>query len=801
MIPTPPPDPALPALPAALDGARVAELLAEALAGPEDRGGTILDCRPDYIRYKPGTNALVGYRLHARDAAGRVHALPLHLVLYPGDRAERRAAKPALRALAARAGRPLPGLAPLGHLPALGALAQLYPLDRKLPGLVEASGALAAGAPGPERIRYKPGRKALLRYPLPGGGANYGKLHGYERRPEIRAWTAYLRAAGLPTPAIVGWRPASGLLLQAEAPGRPLKSLRAAPDYLDWMAPAAGLLQRLHAIGAENGPHPSGPEPSAANHAARPLRVLDEAGAAQAAADAIARLRPALAPQVRRLAAGVAAGIAAAPPGRTLVHGDFYDDQIMVSAAGPWLLDLDELGLGRPLGDAANFAAHLALAGLDEARAAFLDAFARRRNFRPRDLAAFEAGALLRLAGGPFRHLRADWPEGIAGIVARAEARLAEGRWAAGRPAEARRAGDRKGRADGGMPSAARLATAAAPLASFAEDPALPQLTARCEDPALPQLNALLDPAHVGPALGARLGLGRVEVRAIEPVRHKPGRRCVLRYRLCAGDQAFTIYGKAFASARGPAVHEVARRIEAGLRGRAELAVPPTLGYLPDWRLLLQGALPGEPIEGAVLAGDLGAAAGLAEALFALHDSDLALGRRHGWEQELAILARQVERLAGAAPELAAPAEDCLAEIRVRTRATRSWRARPLHRDFHPDQVLWDGLRPAFLDFDDAAMGEPALDLANFRAHLGLLALRRAERARAIASFGAAFVARYRALDPALDPDLVALLEAATWLRLAAIHHGRPPIPVAGPLVAACAEGLALPLELSGVPR
>lgn len=77
------------------------------------------------------------------------------------------------------------------------------------------------------------------------------------------------------------------------------------------------------------------------------------------------------------------------------------------------------------------------------------------------------------------------------------------------------------------------------------------------------------------------------------------------------------------------------------------------------------------------------------------------------------------------------------------------------------------------LDLDDAAMSEPAVDVANFAAHLRLLRYQHPEAAADLARVEAAFVDRYRLLDPELEPSLYHFLTAVTMLRLAGIHCSR----------------------------
>ncbi|MEJ7753574.1 MAG: hypothetical protein WKF38_00165, partial [Candidatus Limnocylindrales bacterium] len=84
-------------------------------------------------------------------------------------------------------------------LPELDTILQTYPLDRELPGLIRASSRRAAGrllaqalrGPDDGRVRlshvklmrYRPGRKALLRYQLGEGASDtlYTKLFSDDR--------------------------------------------------------------------------------------------------------------------------------------------------------------------------------------------------------------------------------------------------------------------------------------------------------------------------------------------------------------------------------------------------------------------------------------------------------------------------------------------------------------------------------------------------------------------------------------------------------------------------------------------
>ena len=112
------------------------------------------------------------------------------------------------------------------------------------------------------------------------------------------------------------------------------------------------------------------------------------------------------------------------PCDERIVHGDLYENQVLVDGEALSLLDLDDLGLGDPLLDAANFSAHLlvlgtsgppaATAGILRYREELRAAFCRRLDADPAALAWREAYCLLRLASGPFRVLHPDWPRRMA---------------------------------------------------------------------------------------------------------------------------------------------------------------------------------------------------------------------------------------------------------------------------------------------------------------------------------------------------------------------------------------------------
>src|SRR5918992_2042996 len=257
----------------AIDGDAVAEALVPHVPGLER-------CTPRHVRYKPGHHCHVLYDLVVDGActAG-------HLMMLSPRRAERLWARLVESRLPERAGEPA------YHVAELAAVLQLYPVDLRLPGLVDA----AAGA---ELVRYKPGRRAVLRYRR-GERVVYGKLRADDAGSSHMAVARSLIAAGIATPTPLQYRPDLRMIVHAEAPGTRLAEKRGA-DLEAWMEPVADALARLHASSISRLP---------AFSVERELEDL------RAAVDLAAALLPESRGAIDRLAARLIADFTAGQPG------------------------------------------------------------------------------------------------------------------------------------------------------------------------------------------------------------------------------------------------------------------------------------------------------------------------------------------------------------------------------------------------------------------------------------------------------------------------------------------------------
>jgi hypothetical protein len=312
-----------------------------------------------------------------------------------------------------------------------------FPDDPALPGLAAAADAgfvrrRLRPRPGTvviDPMRYRPRRRAVLRYRLLDGDRSagpsprdrmlFGKVVTPGRGRRLLALAEALRPSGLRLGLPVG-RVAPGALLLPVLPGTSLRDLLLAGGSLPTPERVVGLSEDLHRRS-----RPVLPGGVAADKGTIRRRV--DPGTALCAAQVVARLLPDHACAAARLAEAVTHWAEESESDEWIVHGDLYENQIVVDGQNLGLIDLDDLGPGDPLLDAANFSAHLlvlAVAGppaagtilryREELRAVFLGVF----DADPAALAWREAFCLLRLASGPFRVLHPDWPRRMADRLA-----------------------------------------------------------------------------------------------------------------------------------------------------------------------------------------------------------------------------------------------------------------------------------------------------------------------------------------------------------------------------------------------
>jgi Ser/Thr protein kinase RdoA (MazF antagonist) len=224
------------------------------------------------------------------------------------------------------------------------------------------------------------------------------------------------------------------------------------------------------------------------------------------------------------------------------------------------------------------------------------------------------------------------------------------------------------------------------------------------------------------------------------------------------------------------------------LASRADVALAEPLAFLPELKVLIQGPIGGdqslEDLLTSALRGNSQAAMDhvvgyirkSAAGLAALHQSGVTHARTEVLDEHFAEIRDLIARLLIPAPELAGAVEPVLARLEALAAGQPAGAAVPTHGTFSPEQVLIDGERIGFIDFDNFCMAEPALDVALFRAaikEIGMGALDesvaydrevRLARLAGLDTLCEAFLTEYEQHAP-ISRLRVALWEAWSYLR------------------------------------
>ncbi len=217
--------------------------------------------------------------------------------------------------------------------------------------------------------------------------------------------------------------------------------------------------------------------------------------------------------------------------------------------------------------------------------------------------------------------------------------------------------------------------------------------------------------------------------------------RCVLRYSL-NGQQSDTqtprteiVYGKVDADGMGGLNVSVISALRETLRDPTspyQFRIPHSFGYLPDLKLLLMEALPGEPVikqliykngsqDGKVNSKKTrpldDAIAVCAQILATLHSSGIKLGRRHPIQAELSAVKEEIQVMQDVFPELGDQLHSWLEHITSIAMASSPMPLCFSHGDYTYTQLIFDGKEAGLVDFDTVCQAEPALDLGQFLAY------------------------------------------------------------------------------------
>lgn len=296
-------------------------------------------------------------------------------------------------------------------------------------------------------------------------------------------------------------------------------------------------------------------------------------------------------------------------------------------------------------------------------------------------------------------------------------------------------------------------------------DPKLPSLPRALDDVALPALFQRTPGLHLsGPA-------SQCTVRH-QVLKHKPGKHCVIRYTLYPNGRdrppKISLIGKLYRDQRGAERFKKMHLLWHAAQQQqpdARPGMPEPVAYLPELGMILMSCIPGR---------DLYAFIGQADVSEPIRRTAANLGKLHalkipsldtsGLAEHLVKFCRPgPQALAEAYPEFNGVIQDIMTALAKIDR--ESWPLCPVHGDLNFGQVLMDGQRLNFIDFDGLCNAHPALDVGNF------LAAVRVYFPAQYPNLEAIFIETYLKYQP--DAMLAGLSHylALAFFRRATIHH------------------------------
>ncbi len=444
----------------------------------------------------------------------------------------------------------------------------------------------------------------------------------------------------------------------------------------------------------------------------------DERAELAALSDVLPQYSADIAEKAAPLIAAVTAGLAGVANTPALIHGDFSADQVLIHEGQATIIDWDRAAMGDPARDIGSFLARLDVQMLDGVDVvgladAFRDGYAESSGPASDGVALQHARALLALTTEGFRQRRPDWQQHAHLLLQRVAAILSD-------------------------------------------------------DPAMPALTAAMDRGVMLPLLQREIP-STINDLEIDLARHKAGRRALLRYRVTTDDGTQCVLGKLRAKGpdtRTPVLHTALRARGLDAQAPHYVGVPQVRGVIAAPALWLQDEVSGRLLTTLLHPdGDTSPAAQTGAALARLHAAEVQVKRKWSMENEQDVLTRALATASAALPQQAVKIDEIAKAAGELIQMLGPAKTTGIHRDFYPDQVIIDGKKTWLLDLDLYAMGDPAIDVANFLAHLDEHGLRHFDDAAALSAQAAAFIAGYDAVLPKMDHDRVAVLRLVSLAR------------------------------------
>jgi tRNA A-37 threonylcarbamoyl transferase component Bud32 len=254
-------------------------------------------------------------------------------------------------------------------------------------------------------------------------------------------------------------------------------------------------------------------------------------------------------------------------------------------------------------------------------------------------------------------------------------------------------------------------------------------------DHRLPALPLLMTgpPPELEPLLLAQFGLGdwRAEAWDVEPIRYRAVQRAALRLTAQARDavagraEKRRFYAKIYLKEEeGEQAYQVLRALwEKACTGDVGFTVPRPIAYLGSLRTLLQEEVPGKSLQLKLHKRQeaIPAVRRVAEALAALHLTEVVAPRTRPLRDEVAVLERAGKALLSACPHLGSKIEEIVGAV---VDGLEEGPLAPIHGDLKPAHIMVNGDSVALIDLDKVVMADPVLDIAQFLFPLARIAPR-----------------------------------------------------------------------------
>jgi len=310
-------------------------------------------------------------------------------------------------------------------------------------------------------------------------------------------------------------------------------------------------------------------------------------------------------------------------------------------------------------------------------------------------------------------------------------------------------------------------------------------MTPRIFDADLSGLTTALDPTQMAPKLGQLLATdsgtdpSAWRVVGVELLKHKPGRRCALAYTVDGPGGRRQLFAKTFKNDRGATILVNMSSFHTAISGTS-LLVPQPLGYFPEIKMLVTEFIDGRSLATALYDGrSQEPARRMAAAAAIFHACGVACARKWNPKKEIRNTKEWITGLSGRSNGPTPRARSLLDALETAATEMPQDIGLSIHRDFYPEQIRDAFGVTALLDLDDTRAGDPAIDIANFLAHLTLREIQFPEAAHGCEIARSAFVDEYELRKHSEEPGQVPFAarvrfyHATSLLRLSGVYGAR----------------------------